>query len=292
MPGNGRSSAVSFSINGLGYIALGRDSLKNTLTDCWAFDPVNNKWTSRKTFPGFPRVKAIAAVSNGKAYVGLGFNPNYGVYTDTIAYLNDFWMYDPVLDYWSPKANFPGTERDGCVAFEYKNEIFVGAGFNGYGFGREFWKYNPATDKWTEVPDFVELPRTCSVACTDGEHVYYGTGYNTFNNNDWWEYFPETGSWKMLKPMPDAGRETAVSFSLQHRFFVSTGRQFGGNFIGGFLKADIMEYDAIKNVWYNRGNVPNGGRENALVFILNDKAYIGFGENDNTVLNDLWSFEP
>ena len=40
------------------------------------------------------------------------------------------------------------------------------------------------------------------------------------------------------------------------------------------------------------GLSPNGNRENAISFVINDRAYIGFGENDHTVLNDLWSFEP
>jgi len=292
MPGNGRSSAVAFSIDTKGYVALGRDSLHNPLKDCWEFNSVLKTWTQRAFFPGVARVKAIAAVLNGKAYVGLGFNPLIPVYTQDSAYLKDFWMYDPVIDKWTPKATFPDKECDGSVCFTFGDNIYVGSGFDGYGFGKKFYKYNPAVDLWTEISPFPGLARVCSVACTNNEHVYFGTGYNTYNENDWWEYFPVSDSWKKLKSMPDNGRENAVAFSINSRFFVSTGRQFGGNLTGGNVKSDLVEYDAVRNVWYERGNIPNGNRENAIAFVINGKGYVGFGENDSQVLNDFWSFEP
>ncbi len=292
MPGNGRSSAVAFAIDGKGYIALGRDSVHNPLNDCWEYDPIQEKWNQKTSFPGVARVKAVAAVVNGKAYVGLGYNPEIGVYTDTIAYLRDFWMFDPTTNNWTQKTNFPNAECDGTICFQFGDEIYVGSGFDGYRFGRKFWKYNPVENSWKLLSSFPGIARVCAVACTNGNHVYFGTGYNTYNENDWWEYFPANDTWKPLKSMPDNGRENGLSFSIDNRFFVSTGRQFGGNLTGGNVKSDIMEYDAIRNVWYERGNIPNGKRENAITFVIDGKGYIGFGENETKVLNDLWSFEP
>lgn len=292
LPGNGRSSAVSFAINDKGYVALGRDSLHNPLNDCWEYNPIQDKWIQKNSFPGIGRVKAIAAVLNGKGYVGLGFNPLIEVYTDKSAYLKDFWMYDPGTDSWSRKADYPGGDRDACVSFSFGNAIYVGSGFSGYGFGSEFWRYNPDDNSWKLLSTFPGGGRTCAVICTNGEHVYFGTGYNTFNKNDWWEYIPTNDTWKALKSMPDNGRENGVAFSINNRFFVSTGRQFGGNLTGGNVKSDIVEYDAVRNVWYERGNIPNGNRENAISFVINGKGYIGLGENNTNVLNDFWSFEP
>lgn len=83
-----------------------------------------------------------------------------------------------------------------------------------------------------------------------------------------------------------------MGMSIGNRYFVATGRHFAGNLTGGHLKDDVVEYDAGKNVWYLRGVLPGGGRENAISFVINGKGYIGFGENDEGVLNDLWSFEP
>ena len=292
IPGNGRSSAVGFAINGKGYVVLGRDSLKNPLNDCWEFEPTTNQWTQKASFPGIARVKAVSVVLNGKAYIGLGFNPLIGVYTNQSAYLQDFWMYDPSTDSWTRKADFPSADCDACVGFSLGNFIYVGSGFNGFGFGPTFWKYDPTIDKWTQLRKFQGPARAGAVACTNGERVFFGTGYDTYNENDWWEYFPANDTWKKLQSMPDNGRENGVSFSVNNRFFVSTGRQFGGNLTGGNIKSDILEYDAVRNVWYERGNIPNGNRENAIAFVINGKGYIGFGENDSKVLNDFWSFEP
>ena len=73
---------------------------------------------------------------------------------------------------------------------------------------------------------------------------------------------------------------------------IATATSFSGDLSGGHVKSDILEYDAERNVWYERGSIPNGKRENAIAFVLKGKGYIGFGENDTAVLNDMWSFEP
>jgi N-acetylneuraminic acid mutarotase len=290
IPGNGRASAVAFSIYSKGYVALGRDSTKTQLKDCWEYDPSNNSWTEKTPFPGIARVKSIAAVVNGKAYVGLGFNDSLTVF-NYLACLKDFWMFDPVLNSWTQKADFPSNFTDACVSFVYNNNIYVGSGFNGDTFGNDFWKYIPTENTWVKLNNFAGYKRAAAVSCTNGKHVYFGTGYRTINENDWWEYFPASDTWNWIGYMPDNGRENAVSFSIDNRFFITTGRQFGGTLTGGHVISDIYEFDAVRKVWYNRGDLP-GARENAVAFVINGVGYIGFGENDSKVFNDFWSFEP
>jgi len=291
MPDNGRSSAVGFAILDKGYVALGkRTSNSNYLNDCWEFSPDSNKWTKKSDFPGVARVKAVAAVVNGKAYVGLGF-AEVAVYQNT-GYLNDFWMFDPVTNSWTRKKDYPSKSTDACVSFVYKNNIYVGSGYDGHDAKADFWKYDPESDSWTQLADFKGESRFGSVVCTNGKKVFFGGGFRSSCENDWWEFFPESDSWSQVKGMSDNGRVNGVALSVNDRFFVATGRFFAGNLTGGQVKSDILEYDAIRNVWYKRGNIPNGNRENAISFIINGTAYIGFGENDQTVLNDLWSFKP
>jgi N-acetylneuraminic acid mutarotase len=292
MPDNGRSSAVGFAINGKGYVALGKaQPNSNYLKDCWEFSPDSNKWTQKADFPGVARVKAMSAVVNGKAYVGLGYAEG-AFYQSPNLYLQDFWMFDPANNTWIQKKDFPGTGTDACVSFVYNDEIYLGSGYSGWGNTQyEFWKYSLVNDAWTKLADFTGSPRFGAVACTNGKRIFFGAGFKTYNTNDWWEYFPQSDSWKQVEAMPD-GRVNAIALSVNDRFFVATGRFFQGNLTGGHVKSDITEYDADRNVWYNRGNIPNGNRENAISFVINGIAYIGFGENDQTVLNDLWSFKP
>ena len=291
MPGTGRASASAFVIDGKGYVALGRTEVRSgALNDCWQYDPLQDKWAQKAQFPGIARVKAIAAVVNGKAYVGLGYNIAKSVYTG--GNLHDFWMYDPILNNWTQKMDYPSTATDACVSFVLNNCVYVGEGFNESAFTNEFWKYNPDQDSWVRLNDFPALSRMGAIVCADDEHVYFGTGFRVGNYNDWWEYFPTTDSWMKRKEMPDKGRENALSFSINNRFFVSTGRHWGGPQTGGGVLSDVMEYDAIRNVWYNRGDIPGGARENAVCFVINGKGYIGQGENDTDIINDFWSFEP
>lgn len=292
IPGIGRSSAVGFAIDGKGYVALGRTgSRTGALNDCWQYDPVLDTWTQKATYHGKARVRAIAATVNGKAYVGLGFDLSLSLY-NSAAFLKDFWCYDPQTNTWVQKADFPSIHTNACASFVFNNCIYAGFGFDGNGFSHELWKYNPDQNSWVKLNGFPGPQRVGGVFCTNGEHVYFGTGYNTFSQADWWEYFPATDSWKQLRRMPDNGRENAVSLSINNRFFVSTGRVFGGTLTGGHVDSDILEYDPVRNGWYKRGAIPNGNRENAVAFTINGKGYIGFGENDSTVLNDFWSFEP
>lgn len=288
----GRSSAVGFAIDGKGYVALGRTGLRSgALKDCWEYNPDSDKWTQKANFPGVARVKATAVVLNGLAFVGLGFDVNYGYYNEK-GHPKDFWCFDPKVNTWTQKADFQGKFTDACISFTYKNNIYVGLGFDGTSWTSELWKYNPAQNTWSKLENFPGDARGGAVCCTNGEHVYFGTGYATISIDDWWEYFPDTDRWKQLNGMPDKGRENAVSLCVNDRFFVSTGRYFHGMLTGGNVKSDILEYNPGLNVWYERGNIPDGNRENAVSFTINGKGYIGFGENDSAVLNDFWSFEP
>lgn len=289
---NGRASAVSFVIDERAYVALGRSEARSgALTDCWEYNPASGQWTEKARFPGIGRVNGIAESVNGKAYIGLGFDLSKGIYQEA-AQLKDFWCFDPVTNSWIRKTDFPALSTNGCVSFVIGNSIYAGFGFTGSTFTNELWKYDTEKDTWTQMKYTGVTRRTGSVVCCDGEKVFFGTGYNTRKENDWWEYFPATDSWKKRKSMPGSSREFAVALSVNHRFFVATGRHFAGNLTGGELKDDVLEYDAVKDLWYNRGILPGLGRENAVAFVLNGKAYIGFGENDNATLNDLWSFEP
>jgi N-acetylneuraminic acid mutarotase len=295
-----RATASSFVIDNKAYITLGRQGGRNSagLTDCWEFNPENNSWTRKSDFPGKGRVGAIAEVVDGKAYIGFGFNSGSWVYaTDTIAF-PDFWMYNPENDSWTKKADFPKKTPDldapvvSCSSFVYRQWIYVfSLGVKNYKF-RDVWRYDTLTDKWEQLSDFPGERRAVAVSCTDGNRYYFGTGYNGYNQNDWWEYFPETDKWIKRKPMPDGGRINAVAFSVKNRFFVATGRRFGGTLTTGFFYNDIMEYDALKDVWYNRGTMPTLGRENAIAFVVGNNAFIGFGETDKASYNDLWKFEP
>jgi N-acetylneuraminic acid mutarotase len=293
LPGEGRACAVAFSINDKGYVALGRNNA-GSLNDCWQYDPATDSWLKKSNFPGTGRVKAIAAVVNGNAYVGLGYCREIGGFPVAAAYLSDFWMYDPITDKWTRKADFPSKYTNGCTSFVYNNEIYVSFGFNGAGGSpREFWKYNPDQNRWTILKKFVGDYRQIPVACAGTNHCYFGTGYLGKSLNDWWEYYPATDSWKQRKSLPGHGRQNTLAFAVGDRYFVATGRYWRGNSEANqYLRADVKEYDPNRNRWIDRGEIPNGKRENGIAFTIDGTVYLGLGEDDNGFVNNFWSFKP
>ncbi len=290
--GVGRASAISFVIGDNAYIGLGRNVSRNpALNDLWEFNSVSSIWTKKEDFPGKARVNAIAEVVSGEGFVGLGYDSDFGAYQKGGAQLKDFWSYNPINDSWTQRAALPSEYSTACVSFVVGTDIYVGLGFNGWGFKNEMWKYNTLTDSWSQLKNSKLDSRAGAVACSNGKQIFIGTGYNTTNINDWWAYSTDNDSWKKCRSFPDGGRQLAVAMCASDRFFVATGRHFGGDITDGFLYDDVLEYDSNKDCWYRRGMLPGGGRENALSFSINGTCYIGFGENDKGVLNDLWSFK-
>lgn len=300
LPTGARSSAVSFVIGDTAYVTLGRkvidayshDAFANDSvhgTECYVFFENENRWELRTQFPGVGRVNAIANVIDDKAYVGLGYYPGRGVYVESDkTYLRDFWMYDPTANTWTQKADFPSLFSNKCIHFVYDDMLYVGFGFNGYGFNNEMWKYNPEADEWTKLKNAPFDGRAGAVASADSYKMFVGTGYATVNKADWWEYEPEDDKWFKRKSMPCNGRVNAVAFTLGDNYFVATGRYFGGTLKTGTTKNDILMFDVENDKWTKINALRDGARENAVSFRLGDNVYIGLGENDSTVLNDFY----
>lgn len=77
-------------------------------TDDDGSDLIGN-WTERSVFDGTPRSGASAFTIGDIGYMGTGY--------DGDDYLNDFWAYDMNGDFWSQKADFPGSGRSAAVGF-------------------------------------------------------------------------------------------------------------------------------------------------------------------------------
>lgn len=87
-------SGCSFVLNGKLYYGIGQSALNDKYSpDLYAYDPSKDKWTKVKSFPGiFPRRRAFGLSVDGRAFIGLGENPNS---SGTIEYYQDWWEYKP-----------------------------------------------------------------------------------------------------------------------------------------------------------------------------------------------------
>lgn len=88
-----RSQAVSFVINGKGYIATGRNS--GLSREVWEYDPVNDDWdekTSLESPEVASREDAVAFSLSNRGFVTTGTVVGSG------AYFDDTWEFNPTMD--------------------------------------------------------------------------------------------------------------------------------------------------------------------------------------------------
>ncbi len=284
LPADGRFNAVSFAINGKGYICGGYNYSKGFLNDLWEYDTLSNAWSRKADFIGEARSRAVAFVVNNKAYVGLGS----GQY-----YLNDFWEYNPSENKWTKKADFPGLAREDAVAFTIAEKAYVGTGSLADGsFGTDFWEYDPTADKWTQKSNFGGQGRSSAVAFSINGKGYLGTGtyltrvpYGYHFMYDFWMYDPLIDGWLQKSTFP-AQTGDAVGFVLGNKGFIGTGSETVMN--------EFWSYNPVYDEWIRRADFTGVRRICAIAFTIGRSAYLGTGSDIHTsyLLNDIWRFTP
>jgi N-acetylneuraminic acid mutarotase len=254
----GRSGAVAFAIDGVGYVGLGGGEVGNNF---WKYDPQENLWTEVAEFPGGERWGASSFVIDKIAYVGLGNS-------------NDFWKYDPSANQWSRVADFP-----------YSTQRTVGLSSNGKGYivssqeTENFYEYDPLTDSWTKREDYpgVHLPYVYPDAGLQlNDKLYIYSSDNSTGPNQFYQYDPGTNIWTEKAQVNDYGFSRGVAaFAVDGHGYVR-GESF------------LSKYNPTANTWQNYIEGDPGQRAHSLAFVINGKVYVGAGESRN----DMWEFDP
>ena len=58
-------------------------------------------------------------------------------------YKDELWQYDPIINYWFPKAVIPGGARRSAGVFSIGGKGYAGTGKGLTGTRRDFWEYTP-----------------------------------------------------------------------------------------------------------------------------------------------------
>ncbi len=104
-----------------------------------------------------------------------------------------------------------------------------------------------------------------------------------------WEWNASAGGWSMMGIPIYPIRESAASFSIGNKGYVSTGDNYTN--IPGLAYNDLWEWDKTTNTWTQKANLPAGIRTAATGFAIGNKGYIT-GGNDNLVFyTDLWQWD-
>lgn len=172
-----RKDAVSFSLNGKGFVATGYDG--GALKDVWEYNPATDSWAAKRSFGGDKRTDAVAFVIGDKAYIVTGANNG--------EFKTDLWVYNAATDEWTTKrriTNYNEDEdydndydvvRSNAVAFVMNNKAYVTTGSKS-GLAADCWEYDPITDLWDKKRDFEGVARTGAAAFTLGGKGYVLSG--------------------------------------------------------------------------------------------------------------------
>jgi len=286
-PGTARATASTFVIGDYAYLCCGRTVWnKDSLNEVWKYDSQSDTWTQLDTFPGKPRVMAVAVTINGKGYVGMGCNGH--PHSENV--FRDFYEFDPTTGKWTQKASFPDKAANDLVYSVIDGCLYTAMGFDGTGYYPYTHKYDPLTDTWTKLPDAYHAYLLTS-AFAIGKNFYVGAGYQGRNLRYVFSFNTETQKWSQVASLPE-GRMLSNGLALNGKGYILLGRYWAGTENNGRLLSDIVEYDPNENAWTKRGDFPGGARQNAMVFTIRDRGYIVMGEDEAYCLSDVWSFKP
>jgi N-acetylneuraminic acid mutarotase len=282
-PGGYTDAVVSFAIGDTIYIGAGSTGS----TDFYKYDPSSEQWTKKANIP--QRAFAVSFSIGSKGYMALGQSDP--AITGQASVSNELWEYDPGMDQWIKKTNFPGNARDAAFAFVIGNKAYVGGGTDAANnVFRDFYSYDPIADKWSLLnflPDYLYFNAPFVI----GNYGYLATGVASSNEiSSMWQYDPSSDSWSPMADFPGAPRESAESFALNGIGYVGMGQtQYTTVF------SDFYSYDPAADQWTPIMPFPAAhGRAWAAAVATSTSAFIGLGtyfSGGNLIANnDFWEF--
>ncbi|GEM_PF-2559872 len=244
---------------------------------------VLSHWTLTSPIPAAKRSEALGFVIGSQGYFGLGFNQQ------------DWWMYSPLSNSWSRRANFPGVSRIYGISMAANGIGYVGGGGqNLSNIYKDFWAYNPSTNQWTQLMDMPAQGRAEAVGLSVDGRLYAGLGRaggNTELLADFWEYDIAQNQWIQKSDFPGGARRDAVAFSINGKAYVGMGYRSNNT-----SATDLWQYDPQSNQWIRKADTPvNSTRFRSAVFVLNGKAYItGTFSNSGSSSRgaEIWIYDP
>jgi len=272
-------------VNGKVYLIGGLTDAAHSSDAVEAYDLASNTWTTKNKMP--ESIGGLAAVEYGGKIYTFGGRTGH-VFSGTT--LNHTYLYDPVADSWTRKADMPEA-RTLLTAVAVNGKIFaIGGATTGYMGSEIVEMYDPLTDTWSVKSSLevgVALPAT---SVFDGNIYLTGGGSGDTDGPGtaypYFQFFDTTsGSWS-LKTSLTKGR-------IGHGSGVIAGKMY---ICGGFLSTttlnDLGEYDFSTDTWTSRTVMPSPRRCFASC-VWNDRLFVFGGMSANaTVLASVAAYTP
>ncbi|MEO9533317.1 MAG: T9SS type A sorting domain-containing protein [Crocinitomicaceae bacterium] len=276
LPGSVRRNATATAIGDKGYVGMGADSSISTtgsiLDDWWEYDPLSNNWTQKASYPGgydiFNNTSAngiyfATAFSIGdKAYV-------CGGKMSSDFYGTDLWEYDPNLDTWTRKADFPGGDRYQLSSFAVDGKGYVGLGIDHDLFRKDWWQYDPDLDTWTEASSLPGVARGAASTFVLGQRGYVVFGSDGGYKDELWEYNPFSDSWNIKANFPADGRKNAIAFAIGNKGYAGLGKGASGKRKSFYEYSPLLPVGNDELVMESISVYPNPALEDVKISSLN-----------------------
>jgi N-acetylneuraminic acid mutarotase len=221
------TEAVSFVIDDIVYVLTGRDSTEEIkITEIYSWDGTSSTWTVVGSVPAeIIRIRGVGFSIGNKGYIATGLDANQTVF------LNDLWEYDPTLNSWTQKADFPGVGRYDAVCFVLDNRAYITTGNSLQTPVNDLWEYNPNTDTWTQKASFIGPDLEGALGLSINNLGYIITGRSLTPpfqfNNGVWQYNPINDSWIEFDLFPGELRTYSSGFVLNDKGYIISGWFFG-----------------------------------------------------------------
>lgn len=269
------NAASDVLLNGTKSSTLSLPSLSDLPNGAWAWDAtIDNIQTGANAIPTDGRLRHVAVVDGGIAYVVGGYDSNNNV-TDTL------FAYDIDNDSWSQKAALP-TAVGSATAGIVNGTLYAVGGYNGTSYINTVQAYDIANDTWTTVANY---PITISNA---GAVVYNGLLYVTGGydgssaTSAVYVYDPSANSWTSQTAMPAARYDIPSSLPLANGVAYVAGGANSSN----AQTSSMYAYDIASDTWATKSSMPITSDETAaaaigsLVYIHDGASSPGFIEYD------------
>jgi N-acetylneuraminic acid mutarotase len=282
-----RYEATSFTANGKGYVSCGVDTNDNCYNDLWEYDAAFDYWTQKVNLPADYRRGAYGFELNNYGYLGGGTNDA----TSSLGtILNDFWMYDPILNTWTAKSACPTlVYRAASTSCNGKGYVMCGVS-GSWGSSSDVYAYDPTFDSWTYETTFPGLAtssggRDGGIATSANNKIYFGMGKDdSFFQNDWWEYNPTTNVWLQKSNFPGSGRTGAFAFTVN-------GMPCAGMGSDGSYNNDTWWYNITTDTWNYTTSFSGTARRGVVCFVIGNVGYMGTGKSGGGSKQDFYKLD-
>lgn len=238
-------------------------------------DDTVQRWTRKADFPASSRNFGLGFAINGKGYYGMGHKQTKPFIYKTY---NDLWEYDPTLDTWTQKADFPGPGRLMAQGFSIDNKIYIGFGYLIAAYGpnagsndylTDLYQFDPGANTWVQKNQAL-------LGRGDFFFVLNNTAYavnpelralNTYNQQaDTW--IERKWDKEILAPESSNLYGTRISFSLtgSEHFITTTCKKKCMN--------SLWAFDPDSLTWKQKAVINGKGNDSIQVFIANEKTYL------------------